>query len=1503
MTHSLACPLVPRVARAVLVIGLLVAGCEHDETASPTGSASTRPVATTPAPALVVTPDASQPAAFRDGTTTLRDGTRVALLAEGIEVRRPAGAAALTLATTRVGRGRSMANARDAAWTEGGDATRMQTERGEVTEVITASAGSVEQSWLIPSEPEGRGDFVIEVAASGLGAARRAEQGVLFGHGDDAIAYSDGVLIGADGERFAVLSMPTERGIELRIDPSVLARVQYPAVLDPTIGPPLRPVVRTPTTISSVYSNVEAVWTGSTYLVLARMASTSLNYRLFTVPGPGLLDTLPVEVTGLASTCAPLDTFWNGTEIVLFCLSGTTVNVHRVGTNGALVSSVALALTAGSDVKVARGASGYLLTWTQGSGTTRNVLGARVATNLTLTDMTPLNIATAVGAQYSPAAVATPSGYLVAYTDDRFIDAPTLDIRTTTIAADGTVGNADGDPLFTVANETESTPLLFASAGRFLMTSRIGASARTQLAEVNAQGALVGTPLTLTSLLPLHSAIFQDGAFQIYVLGTTHSLNVWVPSAPAVSPYPRLTPSFSFGDIAWGDDEAFGVVESTTVSAYFNDLSQPATAPPTATFEYQRPVMTAQGLASDGNAYALLHHESGSLYAEWLALDGTVINGPVVLSATTLADEVRMRGHVEATANGFAIAMPSTRIYLFSPTGTQTANVLTSATSDSPRLSFDGSGLMAFYNGSIARVVSPTGALGASYTVSAAAGTKEDITADAYQGVHLAVWTDGRNSATTGRDIYALRILSNGTRLDQNAITITTAAGDDTIPEVTATDQGWLVSWRTSAGTLGVRSVLEDGTTGAELAFTFGVQPVTQQSLAWGGTQALLVGHSTNGNGLAGYLLNHDGGLVEGPFDLGTVRAATGLGQVASVGNNEFLVAYESFDALSRSDQLFVRRVSPMTPRGEACSTGAQCSSGMCVDGVCCNSACGGGVAGDCAACSIAAGGYVDGSCVFASTATVCRAATGPCDNVEMCLGTSAACPTDTVTSAGVVCRPGTVPCDAAEACDGVQVSCPTDAVATAGTVCRAAVTGGCDVAETCDGSTLTCPMDVVAQAGTVCRSAANLCDVVETCTGMSNACPGNTSLAPGTVCRPATGPCDAQEVCQDQLLVWPVFPTICPSDARRPNGSACPDGIVCNGNETCSSGVCQVAAAPFNCSDANVCTTDTCAEPGMCSNTAIAGCCTAAAQCNDGNACTTDVCTGNACAHNPIPGCCAASADCNDGNPCTADLCSANTCVFTVIGGCCTSAAQCDDSNACTTNVCAGNACSFNAIGGCCTSAAQCDDGNACTTNLCTGNACAFDPIGGCCTSAAQCGDADPCTIDACTGNACSYTTNPACVDGGVVLPDAGTATDAGTNTDAGTSMDAGTTTDAGTATDAGTVTDAGTATDAGTITDVGVPTDADTLPDGGEVSDQGADAEVSDAGDDAAMMDASSGDQGGGVDAGETPPTSAGGCGCRVTTSASQSNALPLMGAMSVLGLMVVRRRRRVAKPNAGA
>ena len=48
---------------------------------------------------------------------------------------------------------------------------------------------------------------------------------------------------------------------------------------------------------------------------------------------------------------------------------------------------------------------------------------------------------------------------------------------------------------------------------------------------------------------------------------------------------------------------------------------------------------------------------------------------------------------------------------------------------------------------------------------------------------------------------------------------------------------------------------------------------------------------------------------------------------------------------------------------GQACTTGADCDSTFCADGVCCNEACGGGVDSDCQACSVAKGAAVDGTC------------------------------------------------------------------------------------------------------------------------------------------------------------------------------------------------------------------------------------------------------------------------------------------------------------------------------------------------------------------------------------------------------------------------------------------------------------------------------------------------------------------------------------------------------------
>jgi len=176
---------------------------------------------------------------------------------------------------------------------------------------------------------------------------------------------------------------------------------------------------------------------------------------------------------------------------------------------------------------------------------------------------------------------------------------------------------------------------------------------------------------------------------------------------------------------------------------------------------------------------------------------------------------------------------------------------------------------------------------------------------------------------------------------------------------------------------------------------------------------------------------------------------------------------------------------------GGACTTNAECGSGFCADGVCCDTACGAGEPNRCQACSVAAGAAVDGTCGPRAAGTVCRAAAGACDIAETCTGSSTSCPADGLTAVGTVCRAAAGACDLAETCTGSSAACPADGLATAGTVCRATA-GACDVAETCTGSSAACPSDGFATAGTVCRPAVNGCDLTESCTGSSVSCPSN---------------------------------------------------------------------------------------------------------------------------------------------------------------------------------------------------------------------------------------------------------------------------------------------------------------------------------------------------------------------------------------------------------------------------
>lgn len=304
---------------------------------------------------------------------------------------------------------------------------------------------------------------------------------------------------------------------------------------------------------------------------------------------------------------------------------------------------------------------------------------------------------------------------------------------------------------------------------------------------------------------------------------------------------------------------------------------------------------------------------------------------------------------------------------------------------------------------------------------------------------------------------------------------------------------------------------------------------------------------------------------------------------------------------------------------GDPCNIDTECASGICIDGVCCNTVCGGGATDDCQACSMATGGPVDGTCLPILAGFTCRNSTGVCDPAETCNGIDITCPNDRRSPLGTECRASAGACDAAERCDGVTSACPADVVSPAGTMCRGA-TGVCDVAEACNGVAPTCPTDGKVSAGTTCRAANGTCDTAEVCDGINGACPPDGKVPAGFECRASAGMCDAPEVCDGTT-------DACPNDQKSPAGAICRIAAgACDNPETCdgatndcpvdtklslgtlcrvSSGVCDQPETCDGVSDQ--CPTDTKSPAGVLCRPA-AGACDLPETCDGlNNACPTD--------------------------------------------------------------------------------------------------------------------------------------------------------------------------------------------------------------------------------------------------------------------------------------------------------
>ena len=231
--------------------------------------------------------------------------------------------------------------------------------------------------------------------------------------------------------------------------------------------------------------------------------------------------------------------------------------------------------------------------------------------------------------------------------------------------------------------------------------------------------------------------------------------------------------------------------------------------------------------------------------------------------------------------------------------------------------------------------------------------------------------------------------------------------------------------------------------------------------------------------------------------------------------------------ATVRTGSAYALRIAGMGTTGASCSGDADCLSGFCVDGVCCNVACGGNASDDCQACSAARTGGADGTCAALSSSiaptVTCRAAADLCDRAEVCAPGSSSCPPDGVLDAASECRASAGACDVAETCDGASSACPADILIASGTHCGG-VTGACSTPGMCNGSSPSCVGGTPLPAGTVCAAAdpSRACDVDDVCDGVTDTCAPRAAAA-GMPCRASTASCDPAEACDGASLTCPV--------------------------------------------------------------------------------------------------------------------------------------------------------------------------------------------------------------------------------------------------------------------------------------------------------------------------------------------------------------------------------------------
>jgi hypothetical protein len=185
----------------------------------------------------------------------------------------------------------------------------------------------------------------------------------------------------------------------------------------------------------------------------------------------------------------------------------------------------------------------------------------------------------------------------------------------------------------------------------------------------------------------------------------------------------------------------------------------------------------------------------------------------------------------------------------------------------------------------------------------------------------------------------------------------------------------------------------------------------------------------------------------------------------------------------------------------------AQCATGFCVNGVCCDSACTGG----CGSCSpVRHGRHLH---ALASARPARRRQRIAREN--QCNGTSLTCQHPVGNAAPSVAPP---PAPATSVRPAPELGDLPRRHPESERHLRRAVAGTCDLAEVCTGTSASCPADALKAAGTSCRRGTpEIANMEETCTGARRPVPPTARRRRARSAARPTGDCDRVETCSDR--------------------------------------------------------------------------------------------------------------------------------------------------------------------------------------------------------------------------------------------------------------------------------------------------------------------------------------------------------------------------------------------------